>query len=218
MSTYALAKVSGEALVRRYRELYSMDAVSVRFSDVYGRMDRDTGARNRHNAPYWLCRKVLAIHTAANRSDAPNVVVAGTSLQDVGWDIVDAPSVARGLCAILRADERPRRSLYHLALGYTPTHGETLEAVAAAVHAAPHVANIYGVDSIVTMAKAAADGATGVNAAVQGLVDLQTLPADHWLHANPMEIGPMADEFGWAPSTVKVAMLEYVRHLKAVLP
>jgi nucleoside-diphosphate-sugar epimerase len=34
MSVYAVAKVAGEATVRRWRELYGMDAVSVRFSDV----------------------------------------------------------------------------------------------------------------------------------------------------------------------------------------
>ena len=38
-----------------------MDLVSVRFSDVYGRLDRDTGARNIHNAPYKVCRKVLEL-------------------------------------------------------------------------------------------------------------------------------------------------------------
>ena len=40
MSMYALAKVGGEAAVQRYKALYGMDVVSVRFSDVYGRLDR----------------------------------------------------------------------------------------------------------------------------------------------------------------------------------
>ena len=40
MSMYALAKVGGEAAVQRYKTLYGMDVVSVRFSDVYGRLDR----------------------------------------------------------------------------------------------------------------------------------------------------------------------------------
>ena len=35
MSMYALAKVGGEAAVQRWKTLYGMDVVSVRFSDVY---------------------------------------------------------------------------------------------------------------------------------------------------------------------------------------
>ena len=41
-------------------ELYGMDACCVRFADVYGRLDRNTGARNRHNAPYWVCKAAAA--------------------------------------------------------------------------------------------------------------------------------------------------------------
>ena len=61
MSHYDLSKFAGEAAARRWKELYNMDLVSVRFSDVYGNLDRDTGARNIHNAPYKVCRKVLAM-------------------------------------------------------------------------------------------------------------------------------------------------------------
>merc|ERR1712196_473167 len=101
MSLYALSKVAGEAVTERWRELFSMDAVSVRFSDVYGRMDRDTGARNRHNAPYWVCRKAVR---ARSGKTGVTVKVAAASLSELGWDYIDAPSVARAVVAILRSE------------------------------------------------------------------------------------------------------------------
>ena len=52
MGLYCLSKFAGENAVARWGKLYNMDVCSVRFADVYGRLDRDTGARNRHNAPY----------------------------------------------------------------------------------------------------------------------------------------------------------------------
>ena len=45
IDAYALSKWTGEQLVARYTELYSMDCCCVRYSSVFGRMDRDTGAR-----------------------------------------------------------------------------------------------------------------------------------------------------------------------------
>ena len=50
-TAYALSKIAAEGAARRWRELHGLDIVTVRFGEVYGRMDRDTGARNRHNAP-----------------------------------------------------------------------------------------------------------------------------------------------------------------------
>jgi len=123
MSLYALSKVAGEAATRRWRDNFGLDAVSVRFSDVYGHLDRDTGARNRHNAPYWICRKALRLEA---QSSQERFRVAAGSLEEPCWDLIDAGSVARGLCTILRSASRPERSLYHLALGRTPTHREVL--------------------------------------------------------------------------------------------
>jgi UDP-glucose 4-epimerase len=52
MELYAVSKHASEAVVNRWAELFGLEALSVRFSMVYGRLDRDTGARNRHNPPY----------------------------------------------------------------------------------------------------------------------------------------------------------------------
>lgn len=92
--------------------------MAVRFSDVYGAMDRDTGARNRHNAPY---------HAATRLCRGDPLVVSG-GLEDVGWDYVDAPSAARAVVALLTAAGKPRRRVYEIALGRTVPHGELLAA------------------------------------------------------------------------------------------
>ena len=82
-------------------------------------MDRDTGARNRHNAPY---------HAATRLLRGEPLVVSG-SLDDVGWDYVDAPSAARAVVSVLTATVRPRRFVYEIALGRTVAHAELLAAV-----------------------------------------------------------------------------------------
>ena len=78
MSSYALSKVAGEAALKNLSAHFKVDAVSVRFSDVWGHLDRDTGARNRHNAPFWCCRHVV------DQSEGP-LQIAAASLEDVGW-------------------------------------------------------------------------------------------------------------------------------------
>ena len=111
---YALSTLGSEGVAERYASLYGIEVVSVRFSDVYGPMDRDTGARNRHNAPY---------HVATRLSRDEPLVISG-NLEDVGWDYVDASSVARAVVALLTAPTRPGRRVYEIALGRPVTHGE----------------------------------------------------------------------------------------------
>lgn len=61
----------------RWSQLYpDVDCVAVRFSDVWGVMDRDTGARNRHNAPYWVVGRAMRHEP---------IVIEANSLDDVGW-------------------------------------------------------------------------------------------------------------------------------------
>jgi UDP-glucose 4-epimerase len=113
---YCMSKFSGEAAVARWAELYDMDACSVRFADVYGRLDRDTGARNRHNAPYWVCTRAAA---------GLRVGVRG-SLDDVGWDYIAAPDVALAVVAILRCASKPKLPVYTIGGGRTVPHEELL--------------------------------------------------------------------------------------------
>eukprot|EP00038_Savillea_parva_P013973 m.213564 g.213564 ORF g.213564 m.213564 type:complete len:695 (+) comp26708_c0_seq1:378-2462(+) len=229
MSVYALAKVAGEATVRRWRELYGMDTVTVRFSDVYGALDRDTGARNRHNGPYWMCRKALrlassatppppasssgalaTVTTAAPCHPSP-IVVAGDSLDDVGWDIVDAPSVARGVVAVLQHPQALQRGVYHLGLGRTPTHREVLAAVLP-VGTSPESATVLQSPTALTV-QGGTDAGGSTTAAVMGAVDLASLPSDHWLLRDGFDVKPMKDELGWEATPLKDALYEYMQHL-----
>jgi len=201
MSTYALSKVGLEATARRMRDLYGMSVAVVRFSDVYGRLDRDTGARNRHNSPYWMCRKALA-HAAHRTGQAapPALLVAGGSLDDRCWDIVDAPSVARAICRMLGSDQPPQQLVYHIALGYAPNHAEVISALEAAVETTLPVRFVAPTDD--------------PYAAVKGLFDVQSLDSNHWLLTSPMDITPLAEEFGWQPMALPSAISEYVTWLQ----
>ena len=73
MGLYCLSKYSGEHAVARWAELFGLDACCVRFADVYGRLDRDTGARNRHNAPYWVCTRATAGQAVGVRGELNDV-------------------------------------------------------------------------------------------------------------------------------------------------
>lgn len=236
MSMYALAKVGGEAAVQRWKVLFGMDVVSVRFSDVYGRLDRDTGARNRHNALYWVCRKVLALEAHATSIasvgrvvDAKETVrmpsfdhetktrikVKAPTLDSVCWDMVDAPSVARGITTLLKAETKPKRHVYHLALGCTPTIREALEAALGRKMSMGDLSKVEIVDSVVS--NDGVDGEAGVvdvHAAVKGAVDVESLGEQHWLLSGPMDVAPMADEFGWCATPLDAAVNEYMAHLR----
>lgn len=203
MSLYAASKVGGEASVSRYRELYGMDIVTVRFSDVYGRLDRKTGARNRHNAPYWLCTKAVE----ADMTKPIVYRIQGNSLDEHCWDIVDAPSVARGLTAILQSPTRPSRSVYHLALGRTPTHREVCDAVKSALGPEAQIQAEF--------VSPQDDPGNSQMAAVLGQVDLSSLEADHWLHRFPMQAQWMQQEFGWKPTPLRQALSEYIEFLQS---
>lgn len=110
---YSLSKWTAELTVRRYAELFGVRATIVRFADVYGAGDRDTGARNRHNAPYYVARRVAG---------GVSVRVRAASLDENGWDYVDVASVARGVVALLSARRAPRRAVYDLASGAPVAH------------------------------------------------------------------------------------------------
>ena len=220
MSLYALAKVAGEVATRRWRDLFGIPAVSVRFSDVYGRLDRDTGARNRHNGPYWLCHKALLLErlgvdaVESPATTMPPICILGGSLDEEGWDIIDASSVARGLSLLLLCETQPALPVYHLGLGRTPTHREVVTAACARVP--PHRVHIR----FTTAAPLVDDGVTqtggGINGAVTGQADLMTLSAGHWLRASGgLDIGPMHAEFGWCPTPLDQAIQAYMAHLRS---
>ncbi len=193
---YALSKLGCEGVAERYAALYGIDAVAVRFSDVYGAMDRDTGARNRHNAPY---------HAATRLCRGDPLVVSG-GLEDVGWDYVDAPSAARAVVALLTAAGKPRRRVYEIALGRTVPHGELLAAALGVsvsdLRRDPSLLVARGI-TLVSTADADAAGA-----------HIRTLAPDHWLHTQPLDPSPLRVEYGWTATPLDAAMAEYTRWLK----
>lgn len=130
-SLYPISKYAMEKVVERYAELFPAALgggalLTVRFSDVWGPMDRDTGARNRHNEPHRVMRAVL---------DGARPVCYRGELDDVVADSVYAPDVASAMLLLLLAppQSRPRQALYNITMGGCPTLRQFLGAMGAAV-------------------------------------------------------------------------------------
>ena len=188
MELYALSKHASEGVVARWAELFGMPALSVRFSMVYGRLDRDTGARNRHNPPYWVAQQAAA---------GAEVVVSG-DLDEIGGDYIAVEDVAEAMLLLLGSEQTPRQPLYHIAAGRATTHRELLEAAGA------------------TRVATAAASDVGVNDG--GAVHLAALPELDHRRAFSYPIAPLQEEFGWQPAPLAEAMGSYVRALKAAGP
>ena len=228
MGLYSLSKFAGEKAVGRWAELFGLDATCVRFADVYGQLDRDTGARNRHNAPYWVCRQAVA---------GRPVRVQG-ALDDLGWDYIAAPDVGDALCALLRAAQRPALPVYVIGIGRPVPHAELLEAVFAAAPPGEgrplleclfsaaskrRVLSTAGLGESPTLAELVESGAVvqvaedapSLAANDGGDVHLAALPVPHPLRLEPYDISPLEAEFGWTPRPLKEAVADYVSFLRS---
>lgn len=86
-SLYALTKLLGEKLMRRFREGHGLDAVAIRPGAVFGPWERDTGLRATLSPPYELAQ-------LASRGEAARIVSAGER------DWVYSRDVARAVAAI----------------------------------------------------------------------------------------------------------------------
>jgi UDP-glucose 4-epimerase len=202
MGLYCLSKYAGENAVARWAELYGMDACCVRFADVYGRLDRNTGARNRHNAPYWVCEAAAAGEPVVVRGD----------LDDLGWDYVAAPDVADALVALLRGANRPKLPVYVIGIGRPVPHRELLEAVFAATDGdSPTIDQLVERGAVVQLPSD--DPAVPANDG--GAVHLAALPTPHPLREQSYDISPLFDEFGWKPRLLAEAVSDYMSWLKA---
>jgi|EP01043_Picozoa_sp_COSAG02_P014905 UDP-glucose 4-epimerase len=206
MGLYCLSKFAGENAVARWAELYGMDACCVRFADVYGRLDRNTGARNRHNAPYWVCEAVAA---------GEPVCVRG-KLDDLGWDYVSSPDVAKALSALLRATSKPKLPVYVIGIGRPVAHRELLEAAFAAAPPKGASTNLsleelVELGAVTTVAQD--DPALPANDG--GTVHLAALPRPHPLRVTSYNISPLLEEFGWKPRPFAEAVKDYMRWLLA---
>lgn len=89
-SLYELSKFTGERLVLRIKELYSMNAYVVRIGDVYGPWERYTGVRGHMSLIY---------QTTAAAMRGESVILPRPCLQD--W--VSGPDIAGEVLAVLQA-------------------------------------------------------------------------------------------------------------------
>jgi UDP-glucose 4-epimerase len=103
---YDVTKYSSELIARRLGELYGYSAVSIRLSNVFGPMDRQTPFRNVRNPANIIAR--AAVERGVVKAVNP----------EVPGDYIYAPDVARAIRLLLEA---PRRALaddvYNIAYG-----------------------------------------------------------------------------------------------------
>ena len=103
---YGISKLAAELVARRYRELFGMDVVRVRFSGVFGPMERRTGSRALMSAPYRMVR--------AHLEHRPIRITRGTL--EAGGDFLSAEEIGDALFALLRAPRCPH-DVYNVAAG-----------------------------------------------------------------------------------------------------
>ena len=114
---YAISKFSAEMVSRRYGELFDLDVARVRFSGVFGPMERRTGARCLMSAPYHMVR--------AHIERRPLRVTRGTL--GAGGDFLSSEEVGEGVVALLGAP-RCAHPAYNIAAGEFQPMTEVFEA------------------------------------------------------------------------------------------
>ena len=113
---YAVSKFAAELVAHRYGELFGLDVVRVRFSGVFGPMERPTGGRVLMSAPYrmvraWLERRPLRVSEAT---------------PEAGGDFLSAEDIGGALAALLRAP-RCGHDTYNIAAGRFQSMAEVFE-------------------------------------------------------------------------------------------
>ena len=101
---YDISKHCAELFTINAARQFAVPAVSVRFSGVYGPLDRETAARALECVPLAIARRALAGETV--RVNARRAV----------GDFVHAGDVAEALCRLLRGPT-PRHAVYNVAQG-----------------------------------------------------------------------------------------------------
>lgn len=116
---YAATKYAAELMVRRYAALFNLSACRVRPSDVFGRMERPTGARTGMSLPY---RMAVALR------EGRALRVSQRSLA-AGGDYVGTDDVADAFALLLFAKHLPY-DVFNIASGVWVTVDEMLKAFA----------------------------------------------------------------------------------------
>jgi nucleoside-diphosphate-sugar epimerase len=81
---YAVSKYTSELIVRRYAKLFDFGALRVRFADVFGPMERATGARTTLSLPYRMMRSVLECRALTVSTAALDAKMDIISAEDIG--------------------------------------------------------------------------------------------------------------------------------------
>ena len=122
---YAISKLAGERITAQYGASYGLPVVAVRFSGVYGPMDRITPARTVRCEPNRIAHLALAGET-----------IRLNELGGVG-DWIHGGDVAEALVLLLRA-RRPAHAVYNIAYGELASLADLIEYVAEVVPGLRH--------------------------------------------------------------------------------
>ena len=122
---YALSKWASELVANQYGASYGVPVVSVRFSGVYGPMDRITHARTVRCEPNRIAHLALAGET-----------IKVNDLNGVG-DWIHGNDVAQGLCRLLEA-RSPAHAVYNIAYGELATIADLIAYTAEVVPGVHH--------------------------------------------------------------------------------
>ena len=106
---HGICKLTSELITERHGDLFGISTASVRFSSVYGTMDRATASRNFRHVPNRIAHKAL---------EGGGVLRVNT-LDAVG-DYIHAEDVARGIRALCAAPKL-RYGAYNIAAGEATT-------------------------------------------------------------------------------------------------
>jgi nucleoside-diphosphate-sugar epimerase len=113
---YAVSKFASELIVRRYGTIFGIDTLRVRFADVFGPMERATGARVTLSLPYAMMRSVIEGRAL---KIAPSALSAKV-------DIISADEIAIALTKLLLSPVLPFDA-YNISSGQHVSIGEILE-------------------------------------------------------------------------------------------
>lgn len=107
---YGIGKLASERIVERFAELFGFEALSLRFTKVFGPLERPTGSRSSMSLPYRF------VHALAARE---SVRLTRRSLDATG-DWISAQDIAIAIVAIVMTD-RVNSGPYNLASGRLTT-------------------------------------------------------------------------------------------------
>ena len=118
---YAISKLAGEQICRRYGELFDVDVRIVRLSGVFGPLERPTRGRAIMSPPWHLAEAIVQGRELRVTARTPAA----------GGDFLSAEDIGRAVTLLLTADGL-RHRVYNIAAGTFTTIAELVEAASRA--------------------------------------------------------------------------------------